>query len=103
MFTIILGDFNTGSSSWWKEDKTTMDGTHLGALTSLLNFYQLIQEPTHLLPYSNSCIDLIFTDQPNLAVDCGTHSSLNFKCHQQITHCQLYLNIEYSPPYQWLV
>ena len=54
-----------------------MEDTHLEALTSLHNFHQLISEPTHLLPHSNSCIDLIFTDQPNLVVNCGTHSSLN--------------------------
>ena len=41
LFTIILGDFNARSSSWWKEDKTTTEGTHLEALTSLHNFDQL--------------------------------------------------------------
>ena len=86
LFTIILGDFNARSLSWWNKDKTKMEGTHLEALTSLHNFHQLISEPTHLLPHSNSCIDLIFTDQPNLVVNCGTHPSLNPKCHLQITH-----------------
>ena len=35
LFTIILGDFNARSSSWWKKDKnkTTAEGTHLEALT----------------------------------------------------------------------
>ena len=50
LFTIILGDFNARSSSWWKKDKTTAEGTHLEALTSLNNFHQLISEPTYLLP-----------------------------------------------------
>ena len=59
-----------------KKDKTTAEGTHLEALTSLHNSHQLISEPTHLLPRSNSCIDLIFTDQPNLVVNCGTHMPL---------------------------
>ena len=40
---------------------------------------------TNLLPNSNSCTDLIFTDQPNVVVNCGTHYSLTFKCHHQIT------------------
>ena len=66
-------------------------------------FHQLIPEPTHLLPHSNSCIDLIFTDQPNLVVNCGTQCSLNSKFHYQITHCKLNLNIEYPPPYERLV
>ena len=82
LFTIILGDINARSSSWWKNDKTTVEGAHLEALTSLHGFHQLISEPTHLLPTSTSCIDLIFTDQSNLVVDSGTHSSLNHKCHR---------------------
>ena len=86
LFTITLGNFSARSSSWWKEDKTKREGTHLEALTSLENFHQLISEPTHLLPHSNSYTDLIFTDQPNLVVNCGTHPSLNPKCHLQITH-----------------
>ena len=81
LFTIILGDFNARSLSCWKEDKTTTEGTHLEALTSLYNFHQLISEPTHPLPHSNSYFDLIFTDQRNLVVNCITHSSLNSKCH----------------------
>ena len=85
LYTIILGDLNARSSSWWKEDKTTTEGTHLEALTSLHNFDQLISEPTHILSNSNSCIDLIFTNEPNLVVNYGTHYTLNSKCHHQIS------------------
>ena len=89
LFTIVLGDFvNAWSSSWWKEDKTIPEGTHLEALISLHNFHQLISGLTHLLPHSNFYIDLIFTDQPNLVVNCGTHS-LNSESHHQITQCKL--------------
>ena len=35
--------------------------------------HQLISDPTHLLQNSLSCIDLIFTDQPNLVVKIGRH------------------------------
>ena len=49
-FTIILADFNARSSSSWSKDKTTAEGTHLEALTSLL---KLILEPTHILPHCN--------------------------------------------------
>ena len=72
LFTIILGDFNATSSTWWKEDKTTTEGTHLEGLTSLHNFDQLISEATHILSNSGLCIDLFFTNQPNLVVNCGT-------------------------------
>ena len=100
LFTIVLGDFNARSLTWWKEDKTTTEGTHLEALTSLHNFDQLISEPTHKLSNSSSCIDLILTCQPNLVGNCGTHSTLNTKCHHEITHCKLNLSIKYPPPHE---
>ena len=100
---IVDTSFNARSSSWWKNDKTTVEGARLEALTSSHGFHQLISEPTHLLPTSTSCTDLIFTDQSNLVADSGTHSTLNPKCHHQITYCKLNLNIKYPPPYQRLV
>ena len=53
LFTIILGEFNARSSSWWKKDKTAGEGTYLEALTSLHNFDQLILEyyNTHTIPF----------------------------------------------------
>ena len=53
-------NFNARSSSWWKNDKTTVEGAHLEALTSLHGLHQLKLEPTHLPPTSTSSIDLIF-------------------------------------------
>ena len=100
LFTVILGDFNARSSFWWKNDKTTLERACLEALICLHGFHQPITEPTHLFPTSISCIDLIFTDQSNLVIDSGTHSSLNPKCHHQNTYCKLNLNIKYPPPYQ---
>ena len=75
-----------------KNDKTTVEGTHAEALTYLHGFHQLILEPTHLLPTSTACIDLIFTDQPNLTVDSSTHASCNSKGHHQISYYKLNLN-----------
>ena len=86
-----------------EKDKATAEGTHVETLTSLYNFHQLISKSTRLLLESNSCIDLTFTDQPNLVVNCGTHASLNSKCHHQITHFKLNLKTEYSPAYERLV
>ena len=63
----------------------------------------LISEPTHLLSNSSSCIDLIFTDQPNLAVDSGVHPSLHMKCHHQIIPYKFNLTIAYPPSYECLV
>ena len=62
---------------------------------------QLISDPTYLLPNLSSCIDLIFTDQPNLIVDSGVYPSLNPKCHHQITYCRCNLIVEFPPPYDY--
>ena len=82
---MILDDFNARSSSWWKENKTTVECTRLEARTSLHNFNQLASEATHILFHSSSCIDIIFTNQPNVVVNCGTHSKLNVIIRLRIT------------------
>ena len=60
---VILGDFNAKLSSWYKHDTTTYEGSKIDAITSQFGLKQLIQEPTHILTDSLSCIDLIFTSQ----------------------------------------
>ena len=60
---------------------------------------QIIKELTHISNISSSCIDLIFTPQPNLITDCGVHSSLHPNCHHQIVFEKLNLHIVYPPPY----
>ena len=102
-FTVILGDFNARSKSWWSGDSTTMEGTRLDSLVSTHGFHQLISEPTHILRNSLSCIDLILTDQPSLVVDSGVHPTQHENCHHQITYCKLNLKIVYTPPYEHLV
>ena len=90
---VITGDFNAGSSSWWSKDIDTTEGSKLFSLTSLNGFPQLINEPTHIQTSSSSCIDLIFTDQPNLSVNSGVHEYLHPNCHHQIIHSSFNLNI----------
>ena len=80
-FTIILDNFNARSKSWWTEDVTSHESMHIESLTTMDGLQQLFSDPTHLHANSSSCIDLIFRDQPNLAVDSGAHPSLHVKCH----------------------
>ena len=77
---IITGDFNCRSARWWKDDIENNEGKHFESLTSDLGLHQLISEPTHFMGDSKSCIDLIFTDQPNLVVESGVHPSLHEQC-----------------------
>ena len=52
---------------------------------------------------TSSCIDLIFTNQPNLVTGSGVHPSLHPKCHHQIVFVKLSLKVEYSLLYVRLI
>ena len=69
----------------------------------LKGFSQLINEPTQIQTNSSSCIDLVFTYQPNLSVNSGVHTTLHPNCHHQTVHTKFNLNISYSPRYQRLI
>ena len=101
--SVILGDFNARSTSWWSSDIDSLEGSKLFSLSALNGFHQIISEPTHVQRNSSSCIDLIFTDQPSLVINNGVHASLHSSCHHQIIHCTFNLNIVYPPPYQRLL
>ena len=53
----------------------------------------------NILENSSSCIGLVFTSQPNLIVDSGTHLSLQQNCHLQIIYAKFNLKFHYPPPY----
>ena len=52
-----------------------------------------------MLGDSKSCIDLIFTDQPNLIIESGVHPSLHEQCHHQIIYGKLSVSNVALPPY----
>ena len=68
-------------------------------ITSQFGLHQMIDEPTHILESSSSCIDLIFTSQPNLITESGVHPSLHPNSHHKIIFAKLNLKIQYSPFY----
>ena len=97
---LIVGDFNARLSSWKADDPDTFEGIEIGNLTSSYGLVQIISDPTHILPNSSSCIDLIFTNQPNMITSSGVMSSLHPNCHHQITYANVNFKIFYPPPYQ---
>ena len=99
----VAGDFNSRCSSWWSNDINTTERLTFFSLTSSNGFSQLIHDPTHIQANSSSCIDLVFTVQPNLSVNSGVHASLHPNCHHQIVHSSFNLNIYYPTPYQRLI
>ena len=98
--TAVLGDFNAKSNLCFKGDKATYEGSKIDGITSTFGLQEIINEPTHIIGDSSSCIDLIFTSQPNLVMESGVRSSLQPNCHHQITYAKFNLKIYYPPPYE---
>ena len=73
----VIGDFNAKSCNWYSRDKTSFEGSTIESITSQFGLHHLINEPTHLLQNCSSCIDLIFTSQPNIVVESGVHPYLH--------------------------
>ena len=98
--TVMIGGFNAKFNKWCSTDKTTPEGAKHDDLTSQYGLTQLLKEPTHISDNYRSCIDLIFTSQPNLVVDFGIHPSLHENCYHQIVYSKFDLKIFYPPPYE---
>ena len=98
--TVILGDFNAKSSLWCNNDITTYEGSKIDGATSKFGLQQIIKAPTHFICESSSCIDLIFTTQPNLVMESGVYSLLHVNCHHHITFAKFNLKIHYPSPYE---
>ena len=96
----VLGGFNAKSNNPCKNDITSHEGSMTDAVTSNYGLNQLIQEPTHILKSSSSCIHLIFTYQPNLFMESGLHSSPHPNCHHQVAFAKFNLSILYPTPYE---
>ena len=58
---MVLGDFNAKSKLWFDQDNTTYEGSIFHDLMAQCSLTQIIDEPTHILESSVSCIDLVFT------------------------------------------
>ena len=97
---IELGDFNIKLSKRYKNDKTTTEGSKKANLTSQYGLKQIINQPTHILKNSSSCIDLLFTSQANLKMESGIYSSLHSNCYHPIIYARFNLKIYYPQPYE---
>ena len=61
-----IGNFNGKYKSWYSEDKTSFEGKTIEFITSQFGLYLLINEPTHLLENSSSCIDLKYLNRSQI-------------------------------------
>ena len=99
---IPVDDFNTKYSDWYNKDITRDQGRKIEGVTSQNGLHQEINQPTHILNNSSSCIDLIFNSQPIFLVELGVYPSLHQNCHHQIIFAKFNLGIVYSPPWRKL-
>ena len=81
----------------------SFEGSQIEFLASQFAMSQVINEPTHILDNSKSCIDLIFTSQRNKIMDSGVHSSLHSNCHHQIIYAKFDLKVFYPLSYERIV
>ena len=97
--SIITGDFNARSSNWWKNDITNSVGEKLDSLTSSAGYSQIIDEPTHIVNNSTSCIDLIFCTNTNVISKRGVDVSIFERCHYNIIVGKTDIFVPLPPPY----
>ena len=100
LLSLICGDFNAKCTNWWPNGTNSACGLELYNTSTLSGYSQVINEPTNFQPNSNpSCIDLIFTNQPNLIFESGVHPSLSTRCHHQIIYAKISFEIYLPPSY----
>ena len=90
-----LGDLNSRSSEFWTGDTDNDAGNLLVSVLNDTGLHQLIDEPTHLMGDSKSCLDLVITDQPNFINECSMLPPLHRTCHHSMNHIVLNIN---NPP-----
>ena len=92
-FPMILSNFKASSTCWWSLNKQNRERDSLFSIRSTHGYTQMINFATHFIGNSSSCVDLIFTQQPNQVTSSGVHASLHNSCHHQITLSQTSLFI----------
>ena len=97
--SILEGNFNTKSSKWCNKDKSNRAGIELDNITTSAGYSQLINELTHFVNKTSSCIDPIFSSDLDITTNCGIVNTINEKCHHDIIYGTFNLNVPLRPPY----
>ena len=75
---ILIGDFNARSPLFWEHDTETREGRVFNNFLLSNNLEELINEPTHFRENgTQSCMDLVCTDQSYLFTDTRVLPSLD--------------------------
>ena len=97
--SILIGDFNAKSSRCCNSDKSIRASEELDSITKSAGYSQLINQPTHFVNKTSSCINLIFSSDLNITKNCGIEKTIHEKCHHDIIYGTLNLNVPLPPPY----
>ena len=98
---IITGDFNARSPLFWANDVENREGRVFSDFLMSNNLEELVNEPTHIRDDgSQSCIDLICTDQPQIFTNFGVLPSLDSHSKHHIIHGTLNFHSPSPPSYK---
>ena len=99
--SILCGDFNARSPLFWEGDSLNDGGQIFNDFQIANHLEQLINEPTHVRDDgSQSCIDLICTDQPFTFMESGVLSSLDLHSKHNIIYGVINMSIPCPPSYK---
>jgi hypothetical protein len=90
----IMGDMNAPHSIFWDQDTTNTEGRALHSIMDQAGLTQLIHTPTRIVNSTKSCIDLIFTTNPNIVTATGVRQKITDACD----HCPIFATLKYSIP-----
>ena len=94
---IMAGDFNSKHKRWCPSDLTCPAGAALFRTLTCFGLDQLVQSPTHTTSSgTQSCLDLVFTNQPLLATDVHTACALGSSDHLMVS-CQFAVSLPSDP------
>ena len=100
MIIRIIGVRITWSTLFCEHDIETREERVFNNFLLSNNFEELINEPTHIRDGSQSCIDLICTDQAYLFTDSGVQPSLDPHSKHNIIYGSLNFHIHCPPAYK---
>ena len=96
--TILCGDFNARSPFFCDQDIETREGRTFNSFLLTNDLIDVINEPTHIRDNgSQSCIDLICTNQVHLFTETGVLPSLDSHSKHNIIHMD-HLSFIYPQP-----
>ena len=86
-----IGDFNVRKPEWWNDDSANLQGTEITELSAQYSLNQVIDGPTHILPNSASCFDLILITERDFVTDLGVLPSRFSRCHHRVSFTTFFL------------